>query len=119
MFRGFDNENKKWVYGYYTKLVDGIRKYDAIIAEEDGSLVRYYIHDKNTISQFTGKLDKNKVKIFDRGRIRFLWENEIALIGKIFYNPDELRYEIDIENHLQYTCLSFNIEKMTEIEVLI
>ncbi len=49
MFQGYDAENKCWRYGWYTRLQEGARKYDAIVCDEDGTLVRYYIHDAKTI----------------------------------------------------------------------
>lgn len=58
-FRAINYETQRWVYGYYTKLTDGVRKYDAIISDEDGSLVRYYIKDVNTVGQYIGLKDKN------------------------------------------------------------
>ncbi len=64
-FRGINKETGEFVYGYYTRLSEGIRIFDAIISEEDGSLVRYYIHDSKTIGQFTGLTDKAGKKIFE------------------------------------------------------
>ena len=65
-FRGFDEENNCWRYGWYTRLVEGARVFDAIICfEDDGVLTRYYIHDDATIGQFTGLHDKNGVEIYD------------------------------------------------------
>lgn len=48
-FRAWDNEHKCWRYGWLTKLVEGARKFWAIIAEEDNELVRYYVHESKSI----------------------------------------------------------------------
>jgi hypothetical protein len=120
-FRGFDNENNCWRYGYYTKLQDGIIKYNAIIYDEDGSLVRYYIHNEKSISQYTGLKDKNGKEIyegdfdikygeicfwkgafgFDLNKDDFLplfevWVRaELQIIGNIYENPELLK---DMQN---------------------
>lgn len=63
-FRGINNENGEFVYGWYTKLQEGARIFDAIIARVDDEFTRFYIHDAKTIGQFTGLRDKNGVNIF-------------------------------------------------------
>ena len=64
-FRGYDQEHKQWVYGWYTKMVEGIRRFDAIISDTDGELTRFYIHDPDTIEQYTGLHDKDGDEIYE------------------------------------------------------
>lgn len=72
-FRGINNETGEFVYGWYTKLQEGARIFDAIISIVDGEFTRFYIHDAKTIGQFTGLRDKNGVKIFCGDIVRMKW----------------------------------------------
>ena len=73
-FRAWDSENNKWIYGWVTKLTEGVRRFWAIIQDEDGELVRYYIHNENSIGQFTGLYDKKGKEIFEGDIVDFLFD---------------------------------------------
>ena len=73
------------------------------------------------IAQSTGKRDKNKEMIFSNDTIKFKWRGVLQteeLIGKLCWNSDELRFEVDILNDKNYTCLSFDVNRISEIEIV-
>lgn len=56
-FRGKNEDANQWVYGWYTKLTEGLRRFDAIISEVDGKLTRFYIHNSKTIGQLLFRIN--------------------------------------------------------------
>lgn len=72
----------------------------------------YVIKDKNG----------NDIKQGDKFTFKFL-ENpnkpKLNLVGAFAWNQDELRYEIDIYNHTEYTCLYYQSNnKMFDFELI-
>ena len=62
-FRGYDEENKIWRYGFYYRGTNGGARIANYIITDDS--VMYYIHHEKSIGQFAGLTDKNGVDIYE------------------------------------------------------
>jgi hypothetical protein len=71
-FRGLNEETGVFVYGWYTKLVEGVRRFDAIVSDIDGTITRFYIHNTETITQYTGRHDNNNIEIYGGDELEFM-----------------------------------------------
>lgn len=70
LFRAKRVDDGEWVEGYYYKRLQDGRVVDAIeVCNGYASSIEYYEINPQTLSQFTGKTDRNGVKI---------WENSIV-----------------------------------------
>jgi len=98
-FRGVNKETGEFVYGWYTKLQEGARIFDAIIAKVDDEFTRFYIHDAKTIGEFTGENDFFENKIFE-GDIVFI-DSRMAT-GVVVM--DVLAWKIKTADDLLWLC---------------
>jgi len=101
--RGYDEEHKKFVYGYYTKLIEGIRKFDCIITDDINGLTRFYINNQETINPSICQCDRNGIEIYNDDIIE--WINAQGLddgIGKIVWNNKESCFYVENEKHNIY-----------------
>ena len=78
----------------------------------DSSWQESYSIDIIAKRQFTGLKDKNGVEIYaDCEIFKFKWMTGIdtydELIGVMNFNDEELRYEVDVYQNDNYTCLSY------------
>lgn len=92
-FRAYHQEIKKYVTGSTSNMFQWIEDGQLILLEE---LVRK---------------DKNNKDIYTNQKFKFKYLEElnkpIELIGSFDYCDEELRYEIDIWDNEDYTCLSY------------
>ena len=82
LFKGKSIEENKWVYGYYMKE----KNQYFIISQEDIFLTEVY---KDSIGQWTGRYDKNGVKIFERDVIKTPYSTDLLTVK---YSEQETRY---------------------------
>jgi len=104
-FRAWDEENKFWRIGYITKLIEGARRFWAIISE-DGS-TRWYIHDEKTIGQSTGLTDQH-------GREGFKGSIFKIRIGKHYWIYEVVAFPEITGSNLCAVCREHNVSSNEE-----
>ena len=105
LFRGINHETNQFVYGWYTKLQSGARKYDTIICYVDDVLTEYYIHNKETIAQGTGMLSKSGKEIYSNDRLRC--DSIFVCDLEVYYRKDLGQYRLKSTKDDLYDCGDF------------
>ena len=83
LFKAKSIKFEKFVYGQcYYELKDGEKLHIIFDPERDSS----YSVDPKTVCQFTGLVDKNKVKIFEGDNIKFSYEGGDRMEPVVFIN---------------------------------
>lgn len=106
VFKGKEDDSEDWVFGYLTKERDNRGETPhvlklAICWEEDGVMLRSFVRPE-TVSQWSGTLDRNGTPIFDRDVVRWFWNDGCA-------NDRDTAVEVCTDNEFQgsYRPLGF------------
>lgn len=115
-FRGKNKDTNKWVYGWYTKLTEGIRRFDAIISDLNEELTRFYIHNPETIGQYTGFKTQNQSLIYDNSKELFEGDifrlkNSDTVYLLIFENGRWIGKSTKGDDWGKFTCEIYNVWK--------
>lgn len=100
-FRGRRLETGEWVYGLLI-LKNKIRVIHnhSFINKADGNNVEYqtyedFIIDPNTVGQFTGVYDKNKVEIYEGDRCELRYINGLpSVFGKVIWGEIHTHFSL-------------------------
>lgn len=78
-------------------------------------------NDLLSVHLYIGLNDINGHKIYEDDLVKFSYIknlHDIELIGRFHYNTEELRYEIDIIEGFDYTCLYYTSVVMYDFELI-
>ena len=84
LFRGKTIKDNKWVYGYYTSDKDG----HYILVNYDNGIKQHTVYE-NSVGQWTGKCDKNGIKMFEGDIVA---KHFSIVLLTIKYNEQDSKY---------------------------
>ena len=84
LFRVKTIKDNKWVYGYYTSDKNG----HYILVNYDNDIKQHTVYE-NSVGQWTGRYDKNGVKIFEGDIVKTPYSTDLLTVK---YSEQEARY---------------------------
>ena len=106
LFRAKRLDNNEWIEGHYIFVQDAVSEefYHCIVKSGGEMCVSelwdYEFIDKDTLSAFTGLVDKNGRKLFDGDIVRETVTSYYQPIGKICYNVENCQWRIEYVNNI-------------------
>lgn len=90
IFRGKDMATKKWVHGYYLKMV---RTYIFSIDKKE-EIIRVFV-DRNTIGQYTGLKDRDGYEVYEGDIVQ---DPDDGALAEVVWDEDQAGFLISFLN---------------------
>lgn len=112
LFRGKRLDGGAWVTGYYLELGPEFQKRSYIVPFDANGMYTFEVN-KDTVGQFTGKVDKCGERIFEGDIVRVIERNVVMDGGFVTFNKE--RGEWTVQGIDGSSC---NLARRTDIQVI-